>query len=179
MLVKPSLDESVELVSSSTANPLRETHRHRSRQLLAGRVGVAGPRNGLRHSFRHGSEGGFDARRCAVEMLPEKAANAVIVLEILTKMILSALAEKIAEGGQDALLAEHANLDDLLIVQRLLGHASSTMRSVSALHPADEPAGCEGDCGVKRPEQDLRRQREPSGRTAGGLMPGRGERRSR
>lgn len=26
----------------------------------------------------------------------------------LTKMILSALAEKIAEGGQDALLAEHA-----------------------------------------------------------------------
>lgn len=63
-------------------------------------------------------------------MLPEKAANAVIVLEILTKMILSALAEKIAEGGQDALLAEHANLDDLLIVQRLLGHASSTMRSL-------------------------------------------------
>ncbi|WP_217576107.1 hypothetical protein [Streptomyces sp. GbtcB7] len=63
-------------------------------------------------------------------MLPEKAANAVIVLEILTKMILSALAEKIAEGGQDALPAEHANLDDLLIVQRLLGHASSTMRSL-------------------------------------------------
>ncbi|WP_030354519.1 hypothetical protein [Streptomyces scopuliridis] len=63
-------------------------------------------------------------------MLPEKAANAVIVLEILTKMILSALAEKIAEGGQDGLLAEHANLDDLLIVQRLLGHASSTMRSL-------------------------------------------------
>ncbi|WP_369243704.1 hypothetical protein [Streptomyces sp. R41] len=85
--------------------------------------------NGLRHSFRHGSEGGFDARRCAVEMLPEKAANAVIVLEILTKMILSTLAEKIAEGGQDTLPAEHANLDDLLIVQRLLGHASSTMRS--------------------------------------------------
>ncbi|MET7527811.1 hypothetical protein [Streptomyces sp900116325] len=53
---------------------------------------------------------GFDARRCAVEMLQEKAANAVIMLEILTKMILSALAEKIAEGGQDALLAEHANL---------------------------------------------------------------------
>ncbi|MFE7793852.1 hypothetical protein [Streptomyces sp. NPDC057460] len=63
-------------------------------------------------------------------MLPEKAANAVIVLEILTKMILSALDEKIAEGGQDALLAEHANLDGLLIVQRLLGHASSTMRSL-------------------------------------------------
>ena len=70
-------------------------------------------------------------------MLPEKAANAVIVLEILTRMILSALAEKIAEGGQDALPTEHANLD----------------------------------------EQDLRRQREPSGGTAGGLMPGRGERR--
>jgi len=49
---------------------------------------------------------------------------------LLTKMIQSALAEKIAEGGQDALLAEHANLDDLLIVQRLLGHASSTMRSL-------------------------------------------------
>jgi hypothetical protein len=86
--------------------------------------------NGRRHSFRHVGEGGFDARRCAVEMLPEKAANAVIMLEILTKMILSDLAEKIAEGGQDALLAEHANLNALLIVQRLLGHlhASSTMR---------------------------------------------------
>ncbi|MFF5279305.1 hypothetical protein [Streptomyces sp. NPDC000133] len=44
-------------------------------------------------------------------MLQEKAANAVTMLEILTKMILSALAEKIAEGGQDALLAEHANLN--------------------------------------------------------------------
>ncbi|WP_158711252.1 hypothetical protein [Streptomyces sp. NRRL S-1824] len=44
-------------------------------------------------------------------MLPEKAANAVIMLEILTKMILSALAERIAEGGQGALLAEHANLN--------------------------------------------------------------------
>jgi hypothetical protein len=63
-------------------------------------------------------------------MLPEKAANAVIVLEILTKMILSALAEKITEGEQDALLAEHADLGDLLIVQRLLGRASSTMRSL-------------------------------------------------
>ncbi|MGW7420187.1 hypothetical protein ACWGJB_08990 [Streptomyces sp. NPDC054813] len=63
-------------------------------------------------------------------MLPEKAANAVIVLEILTKMILSALAEKIAEGGQGALPAEHADFGDLLIVQRLLGHAGSTMRSL-------------------------------------------------
>jgi len=45
-------------------------------------------------------------------------------------MILSALAEKIAEGGQDALTAEHADLGDLLIVQRLLGHANSTMRSL-------------------------------------------------
>ncbi|MGW6145409.1 hypothetical protein [Streptomyces sp. NPDC055140] len=44
-------------------------------------------------------------------MLPEKAANAVIMLEILIKMILSDLAEKIAKGGQDALLAEHANLN--------------------------------------------------------------------
>ncbi|MGP3939413.1 hypothetical protein [Streptomyces sp. 6N106] len=54
------------------------------------------------------------------------------MLEILTKMILSALAEKTAEGGQDALPAEHANLNALLIVQRPLGHlhASSTMRSL-------------------------------------------------
>ncbi|SED27865.1 hypothetical protein [Streptomyces melanosporofaciens] len=54
------------------------------------------------------------------------------MLEILTKMILSALAEKTAEGGQDALPAEHTNLNALLIVQRLPGHlhASSTMRSL-------------------------------------------------
>ncbi|MEV0483379.1 hypothetical protein AB0I69_22600 [Streptomyces sp. NPDC050508] len=64
--------------------------------------------NGLRHSFRHGGEGGFDARRCAVETLSEKAANAVIVLEILTRMILSALAQKIAEGGQGRLAERQA-----------------------------------------------------------------------
>ncbi|GAA4498851.1 hypothetical protein GCM10023191_044730 [Actinoallomurus oryzae] len=39
-----------------------------------------------------------------------EVANAVIMLETLTKMILSALAVKIAEGGQDALPAEQANL---------------------------------------------------------------------
>jgi integrase len=55
---------------------------------------------------------------------------AVIMLEVLTKMILATIAERIAEGGHDAFLAEHANLNALLIVQRLLGHlhASSTMR---------------------------------------------------
>ncbi|MGW6145873.1 hypothetical protein ACWFR4_49090, partial [Streptomyces sp. NPDC055140] len=32
-----------------------------------------------RHSWRHLSEGGFDARRYAVEMLPEKAAKNFVV----------------------------------------------------------------------------------------------------
>lgn len=35
--------------------------------------------NGRRHSFRHVGEGGFDARRYAVELLPEKEAKIFVV----------------------------------------------------------------------------------------------------
>lgn len=59
---------------------------------------------------------------------------------------------------------EHAELDDLLKVQRLLGHACSTMRSL---------------CYIRRTNLLVARAMEPSGRAAGGLMPRRGERRSR
>ncbi|MGW2331678.1 hypothetical protein ACWC5C_38840 [Streptomyces sp. NPDC001700] len=35
--------------------------------------------NGRRHSFRHVGEGGFDIRRYAVELLPEKESKTFVV----------------------------------------------------------------------------------------------------
>lgn len=54
---------------------------------------------------------------------------AVIMLELLTRMVLEMEAER-RRSGQDAYVTEHINLNALLMVQRLLGHkrVSSTMR---------------------------------------------------
>ncbi|MFE0650198.1 tyrosine-type recombinase/integrase [Streptomyces sp. NPDC059534] len=54
---------------------------------------------------------------------------AVIMLELLTRLVLEMEAER-RRAGHDAYLAEHINLNALLMVQRLLGHkrVSSTMR---------------------------------------------------